>query len=134
MSISDQSTEPHDDSDLEQQLEGDYPQSWIPENEGDAIYGTVVRWATGWTQYGEAPVLVLETDHGLRSVWVLSTVLKNQLGRLKPQAGERIGIKYGAERTSAGGNRYRDYRVAVDRGATTPDFDSWAQELPEEGE
>ncbi len=118
--------------DLEARLSEDYPQSWIPEAEGDTIVGEVVRYTTGTTQYGESPVVVLRTADGLRSVWLLSTVLRSQFGKLKPRPGERVGIRYGSERTSASGNAYRDFRVEVDRGDALPDFGAWADEVPED--
>ncbi len=120
------------DDDLEHRLSEDYPESRIPQGEGDTIIGTVVRYTSGTTQYGEADVVVLRTQDGDRSVWLLSTVLRSQFGKLRPQVGERMGIRYGPERTSAAGNVYRDFRVEVERGERLPDFGAWVDEAPGE--
>jgi hypothetical protein len=114
--------------DLRGELENDdgiYPESIILEP-GQIITGTIVRYTSGTTAFGECQIAVLESEENdsLGSLWLYHTVLKNEFARLHPQPGERVGIKYFGK-TSKG---YHLWKLIVDRPEKLPDFSSSATE------
>jgi hypothetical protein len=110
-------------------LDQERPQAWIAEEPGDQIVGTLVRYDKGTSQYGEADIAVVRTKDGERAVWMFGAALRSQFGKIKPSPGEVVGIKFLGERVSGAGNKYKDWRVVVDRPAATPDFESMAGEV-----
>jgi hypothetical protein len=108
---------------LQDRLEKGNPESWQPSNAGEEVFGTLISVEVGHTAFGDAVILVIQDAESFteRSVWLLHTVLRNQVNRLRPQYGEMVGIRYlGKRRPEGGGPEYDDYRVVVDRdrGAT----------------
>lgn len=90
------------------------------------LVGEIVRYETGMTEYGEAPIVVVANeDNGeLLSVWLLHQVLLSEFQKLKPKPGERVGIKRLADDPE---RRYRRYAVRVDReDAGVPDLDRYS--------
>ena len=120
-------------SSLEDRLARD-PEPWKPKP-GDVLVGKVVSITEGEAGYGPYPLLEVEADDGaVRSVHAFHTVLKNELARLRPRPGERLGILY---KGKIGDNRYESYRVAVERddefeGRNDVDWDRVAQESASE--
>lgn len=110
---------------MREKLEAGYPVPWIPNENGDEdeIIGTFVRLEQAPTRsYGMQWVMILaEAETGVeRSVWLLHTVLRNELSKLKPVTGEVVAIKHlGKKEPQGGGQEYDDYRVVVDRVAGT---------------
>jgi hypothetical protein len=101
------------------------PESWIPTAEGDSIVGEFVRLDEGPTVRGQAHIMVIKTEDGLeRSVWLLHTVLRNELARQRPQPGELVLIKYVGKKENTAGQHYGAYRVVVDREQRVPDWDA----------
>ena len=102
---------------LRERLEAGNPESWQPSMAGDEIIGTFVRVSVGHTAFGPSPIVVLTDEDGVeKSVWLLHTVLRNQMNRLRPALGELVGIRYlGKREPVGGGSEYDDYRVVVDR-------------------
>jgi hypothetical protein len=119
-------------------LEAGFPESWQPTEAGDTIVGTFLRLESGRTKYGPAPVVVLATDEGERSVWLFFEALKSGFRRAQPAPGEQIAVRYLGEQTvknPSPGRRdsYHDFRVAVDRPATATAPVDWGAALPEDG-
>ncbi|HKF00300.1 MAG TPA: hypothetical protein VKG45_15390, partial [Actinomycetes bacterium] len=81
-------------------------------------------------KHGERPTVLLADDHGEQhSLWLLHTALRASFRRLKPQRGDRIGVKRLGERAPRnGGKPYVDWRVVLADGGPlnwddTPDAD-----------
>lgn len=99
----------------------DYPESWIPETSGDHIIGFFAGLTQGPTAFGNAPIVLLNCDGTLRSVWVFHEALKSQFLRARPEIGEEVCIFYKGKRqaknpTPGRSPEYHDYVVSVDRG------------------
>jgi hypothetical protein len=104
---------------LQQELEADngvFPESWKPKP-GDSIVGTLLRYDTGPTSWGDRRIAVLKIEanesHGeyLCGVWLSHKVLVDQFKRLRPEPGELVGIK----RLPDADKGYARYVVKVDR-------------------
>jgi hypothetical protein len=83
------------------------PEGWRP-TEGDVIIGKVEEVTKGWSDYTSSyyPILVIRPDEGDPiSVHAFHAVLKNRLVELRPDVGERIGIKYVGKQKSKDGRR-----------------------------
>lgn len=86
--------------------------SWRPEI-GDKINGKVIdidlRTVVWKDQERLVPVLVLDTGEkqNVYTVWAMNTVLANELRKLAPQIGDRLGVV----RQSDSENGYKRYRV-----------------------
>jgi hypothetical protein len=127
---------------LARRAEQELPEAWMPSAAGDAIVGEVVRLEQGMTVRGPAWIVVLKTEDGReRSVWLLHTVLRNELARQRPEPGELVLIKYEGKKESTAGQAYEAYRVLVDRDQAVPDWDAvagatrdGADDAPVEGE
>lgn len=103
-------------------LEQGFPPTWIAEKSGDTIVGAFLRLETGNTSYGPAPLVVLGTEEGERTVWLFFESLKTAFLREQPEPGERVAIRYLGEqdvKNPAPGRAktFHAYRVAVDRPA-----------------
>ena len=104
-------------------IDQEFPAAWRPDQKdsGDPnpIIGEFVEMQTANTDYGATYVMVLRLEDGSeKAVWLLHTVLKNELARVKPKPGETVGIKYLGKQKTAEGSKfdsYIGYRVKVDR-------------------
>lgn len=76
-----------------------YAEGWRP-TEGDTVVGKVTDLAMGASQFGRYPIVTIAPDGGGDAVAVhaFHVGLKNRLAELRPQVGERIGIKYVGKR------------------------------------
>jgi len=111
---------------LEDQLDTEPAKGWKP-IAGDKIVGTIVGIDERISTYGGTyPVVELETDAGRVAVHAFHTVLKKELAKLRPVAGDKLGIKY-LGRDAKSGN-YENYRVVLERAdpstAPAPDWDA----------
>lgn len=86
-----------------------HPRSWNWNADGLVVSGAYVRLAEAPSAYGPVPVLTLDVDGELRSVWLSQTALRrefvNELDRRKSgdfDPGERIRIERGAEKVRGG--------------------------------
>jgi hypothetical protein len=117
-------------STLENRLEQGNARAWRPDQDDEALLvGEVVDIDSGSSEYqGTYPILTVRKDDGEEvAVHAFHTVLKNELVRQRPKAGERIGIKFLGEQATKPGSLYKSfigYRVKVDRAAG--DYD-WSQ-------
>jgi len=103
---------------LREQASKGFGKSWIPEKPGDELVGYVraVKPAVR-TPYGSVPVLELEEPNGTAwSLWLLHTVLRREVWRVRPIAGELLYVRYDGKITpDSGGAAYESYSVLVDR-------------------
>jgi hypothetical protein len=108
------------------------------------VIGRLVRWSKGKTAYGKKWIAILETEDAaggqpssLVSVWLLHKVLKEEMEKLEPKIGERIGIRRLEDGKNGNGKCYR-YKVIVDRkpeAELQPDWNTLAEGgLPENAE
>lgn len=108
----------------------DIPDGWRPE-EGDIILGKVLSLSTGWSDEKEAyyPILVIEDEISGKPVAVhaFHAALLDRLSKLKPEQGERVGIKMGPKvPLKSNPNRtVQTYTVKVD-GRTEQIWDQFA--------
>lgn len=117
-------------STLEDRLEQGNARAWRPDQDDpDLLVGEVVDIDSGSSDYqGVYPILTVRKEDGEEvAVHAFHTVLKNELVRQRPKAGERIGIKFLGEQPTKPGSPYKSfigYRVKVDR--VGGDYD-WSQ-------
>ena len=92
-------------ADLRKKLEQPRPESHKFTKRGEILAGTVLRLETGTTRDGDrVPIVVLDTGGEVpRSVWVFHDALDSQLRKLRPQAGDRLMIRYNGKETSGTG-------------------------------
>ncbi len=109
-----------------------FPEGWKPKV-GDSLIGTVAEVSTRDSDYGgEYPVVVIETEDGREiAIHAFHTVLKNELARLRPREGDKLGVKcHGRD-----GGEYEKYRVLLERAepeeAPAPDWTGMAEPDPD---
>lgn len=97
------------------QLNADYPEAWRPDP-GESILGEVVEISSRETEYGRYRIIVLKRDgDGARlAIHAFHQVLEQELARIQPQIGHRIGIKYLGKPE---GKNYASYRAATENPA-----------------
>jgi hypothetical protein len=110
------------------------PELWLPENPGERLRGTLVRWELTPEPGPAETVAVLKTREGLRAVPISTLELELQFGqRGRPGPGSRLTIEYQGDRPSGmglrpthrpgpleqaqGGSVARSFQVIVDRPA-----------------
>lgn len=95
------------------------PDGWRPE-EGSVIVGRILSMTTGWSdqQQNYYPILVIHDEVTDKDVAVhgFHFVLRDRLTALRPQQGERIGIKMGPKVPLKGdpSRSVQTYTVKVD--------------------
>ena len=105
--------------DFAHSLDQGFPEAWRPdqggENNPNPLIGVFKEMNSASTAYGPCWVMTIELEDGTeRTVWLIHTVLRNELARARPEPGERIGIKYMGKQ-GEGQTAYVGYRVKVDR-------------------
>lgn len=92
--------------------EPEYGEPWRP-TPGDRLVGTVVRYGKyNHDQQGSRYFCVIRDDAGkLHCVYLNATVIMTRFTELRPEVGERIGIK----RLESAGKSYKRFTVVVDR-------------------
>ena len=122
---------------LEDRLESGLPAAWRPDQDDPVlIVGEVVDIQVGTSDYAPYPLLVIRQDGGEeKAIHGFHTVLKNELVRLKPQIGERMGIKFLGEQATKPGSKFKSfigYRVRVDRDSAVFDWNKIGKEEPQD--
>lgn len=120
--------------DLLAKLDAGFPPTWQAEKEGDTIVGAFLRLEQGQTQFGPAPIVILGTEEGERSVWLFTESIKTGLLRAQPAPGERVAIRYEGEQpvknpTPGRKTTAKIFRVAVDREAIAQKPVDWGAAL-----
>jgi len=101
--------------------DGSLPERWNADDEpGTTLVGTLLRYETIVTDYGESQVAVIQDaeDETVWGVALFRTVLKKRFDTLNPQPGDTVGLKYVglAEPRNKGANAYHNYVLRVMRG------------------
>jgi len=119
---------------LAQKFEEPLPESWIPKQAGDELIGTFVRLDKGTTAYGDCWIVVLESARNpgrFASVWLINQALVNEFSRVRPQAGDLIGVRYGGKKavknpTPGRSSEYHDWKVVTERelASAAPNWDA----------
>lgn len=119
---------------MQERLEGPEPEAWVPENEGELIFGEVEEVSRREGDFGEYTVVTLvDADGQVWNVAGFGTVLAGKLEDLDPQPGDKLGVKFAGEKTAKNGKAYKDWRVIIERSnapvtvpasTTDPDFDN----------
>lgn len=115
---------------MTEQTDNGFPEAWVPEA-GAVLKGTVVEVSTGDGGYGPYPIVTISTEDGERAVHAFHTVLRNELAKRAPKAGDELTITYRGlvqNKSGKGANdgRYHAYRVS---GGSEVGYD-WSQDLP----
>lgn len=117
--------------DLRREADEPKPESWIASKPGDQIAGVVLKLDSGWDRDGnEHGIVVLDAAYsvadgvrsgpGIKSVWLLSEALRNQVLKADLQPGERVLIQYrGKVKSQKTGRVYHDFKVQTDRKVST---------------
>lgn len=111
---------------LEDRLNAPPTKGWKPQP-GDMLIGTILEIGTATSTYGEYPLIVVDADGGPVAVHAFHSVLRNELKRLSPSEGDRLGIKY-LGRVQGNDQTYESYTVAVER--ATPVAHDWGTSEP----
>jgi hypothetical protein len=111
-------------------LDKTYAPAWKPEP-GEKIIGELIS-VDERLGYNDEPYPILtlrQNDGGELAVHAFHSVLRNEVGKLNPQLGETIAVKYQGEVAKEGGRgRYHSYRVVVDRTQSTVNLSKYADE------
>jgi hypothetical protein len=102
-------------------------EAWRPAA-GEQLVGTVLSITERESNYGGTyPLLVVATDDGRAlDVHAFESVLLDELAKLRPRVGERIGIAYLGKHEERG---YHRYRLVVDRDAQpSVDWDRYGEQ------
>jgi len=121
--------------------DGSLPERWNADDEpGTTLVGTLLRYETIVTDYGESQVAVIQDaeDNTTWGVALFRTVLKKRFDTLNPQPGDTVGLKYVglAEPRNKGANAYHNYVLRVMRGTLSNGAaeTSVAREAPDDDE
>lgn len=86
-----------------------YAEGWRPEP-GDIVDGTVIALDIGYSNFGEYPILTLETSDGNVAVHAFHHALRSRLEKIRPAIGDHLKIKYeGKKKNKAGTLEYHNY-------------------------
>jgi len=101
--------------------DGSLPERWNADDApGTTLVGTLLRYETIVTDYGESQIAVIEDadDDTVWGVALFRTVLKKRFETINPQPGDTIGLKYVGfvEPRTKGQNGYHNYVLRVIRG------------------
>jgi hypothetical protein len=92
------------------QLDKDYAPAWRPEP-GAKVVGTVTDLTARDGQFGRYAVVTIHAEgegfDGEVAVHAFHEVLANELARVAPKVGDRIGIRYDGRDSDKGYHRYR---------------------------
>lgn len=103
--------------------EDDDAESWMPDNAGEGIQGTVLSRRLTKSDYtpDPIPVVVLGTETGKKRITAFHSVLRREIEDNDPQPGDLMAAKYfGKKSNKKGTGSYEHYRVVVRKGAGTP--------------
>ncbi len=95
---------------LDDRLDSDYADAWRPQV-GEKVVGTVTALDVREGTYGEYPIVTLDTGNSEVAVHCFHEVLANELAKIAPKIGDRVGIKYAGKHPERG---YHLYRVRRD--------------------
>jgi hypothetical protein len=107
--------QPYDYDKLRQRAEKgeDRPDAWRAVNEGDEVFGRVLRFEQRSSQYGPASYVILATPSGMKSAGLFG-VLEGMVRERNVQVSDQLFIRYKGLTTGANGRSYKDYIVEAD--------------------
>ena len=108
------------EKDLQDLGDGEYPPAWRGEV-GDVFVGYFARYERAMTRHGVRFIGVAKDEKSteLVSIWLNWKVLRERFKELRPQSGERFGIR----RLPDSEKGYRRFALLVDReDSNEPDF------------
>jgi hypothetical protein len=103
-----------------------FPEGWRPKS-GDKLIGIVIGTGERTGTFGKYPIVDVRTDEGRDFAFhAYHTVARNEIEKLQPKVGDRIGIAYHGPHPTRGYERYRiviirDTGSATDDNAAPPD-------------
>ncbi len=97
---------------LDDRLDADYAPAWRP-NPGEKVIGTVTALDVREGTYGAYPIVTLDTGNSEVAVHCFHEVLANELAKIAPKIGDRVGIKDVGKHPERG---YHVYKVRRDGG------------------
>ena len=103
----------------------DAAEGWNPEP-GDTVEGTLVSTETVDSQYGEYPMLTLQTKDGYVNVHAFHAVLLKKLTKIKPTTGAQLRITFHGKKPNRKdpAKSYANYTVTDPNAAPAKPF-SW---------
>ena len=120
--------------DLEAELDrhdGQRIPSWEPEP-GEKVVGTLLRYESRQTQYGDTQVAVIDREdgRGLLGIWTSAVMLRNAFDREQPRPGDQIGVKFLGYPE---GKRYKSFALVVRRAQPAPPARPYAETVVSRG-
>lgn len=117
----------------DQNQSADFPAPWRPDQEDEAtIKGRVISVNMGPDfGFGPYPIVTIVDSSGTeRAIHAMHQILRTELAKRRPSAGDEIEVTYQGKRApkSGNGNPFHVYRVT---GGKEPEF-NWDAELPVE--
>ena len=91
---------------IQDQLDREFAPAWKPAS-GDKIVGTVTDLTSREGEYGTYPIVTLNTGDREVALHCFHEVLANELARIAPKVGDRVGVKYVGKDPDKGYHRYR---------------------------
>lgn len=89
------------------------PEAWKPV-EGETIAGRLERIEPGHTEWGPRDILILADPDGVeRAVWLLQSVLRDEVKKQAPQIGDVVAILYEGKIPRADAPDYHGFKVRV---------------------
>jgi hypothetical protein len=115
--------------------DGSLPERWNPDDEaGTTLVGTLLRFETIVTEFGESQIAVIEDadDDHVWGVALFRSVLKKRFEMLAPKPGDTVGIKYVGyvDPRNKDARGYHNYVVRVERSAVVPAAVTTAADAP----
>lgn len=124
---------------MNEALDREAPEAWMPKKAGDQIVGVLARVENRTTKFGPSSAMILVDEDGREwAVWLFYESLKTGLDRLRPAAGEKVGVRYLGQRdaknpTPGRAAKYHDFKVVVDRPIQSQQVD-WGAALTQTAE
>lgn len=93
-------------------LDKGYARAWIFDTDGNDVEGVFKGTTSGMTSdYGRQPIVLVEVDGEVRSIWAMHKALQSQMKETKPKVNDIIAIRRLEKTKSKGGMTYFPYRV-----------------------
>ena len=103
------------DSKIDDQLDAKFAPAWRREDD-PKIVGEVTTLSEREGAYGRYPIVTVRTQDGERAIHAFHEVLANELARIAPKVGDKIGVKYLGKHPERSYHRYRAVKVGDEEG------------------
>ncbi len=108
-----------------------FAEAWRPEP-GDKLVGLIVDLDERVSQYSDDPypVVTVQTDDGEELAFhAFRTVARNELAKLRPAVGDRIGVAYHGKKD---GRNWESYKIIVERADPEPRAFDWDKHVTDD--